>query len=181
MPNREAWRTIKHHPLYEVSDAGRVRRAVPGPSTHAGFVLRPSVNQKGYHRVELRDGIGNRRMCAVHRLVLATFGSEPVVPQHAHHRNADRADNGLGNLEWVSNATNLAEAVRRGAFCGITHPSMRGEGNPAARLTADQVREIRSRHTDGESQRGLARQFNVNPQTVNYIVRHKTWRHVREG
>jgi hypothetical protein len=54
----------------------------------------------------------------------------------------------------------------------------RGEDNHNARLTEDQVREIRSRRSSGESLNEIASVFGVTFQTVSEIARRRSWRHV---
>jgi hypothetical protein len=54
-----------------------------------------------------------------------------------------------------------------------------GARNGKARLTADQVREIRRRRASGESRTSVARAFDINPGTVWYIDQRVTWTHVR--
>lgn len=60
------------------------------------------------------------------------------------------------------------------------HPEtvMRGVVNRAAKLTDDQVREIRARYANGEVQVVLAAAFNVTQVTVSLITRRKTWTHL---
>jgi hypothetical protein len=60
------------------------------------------------------------------------------------------------------------------------HPELipRGEQNGSAKLTADQVREIRVLYSQGATKRYLARQFSVVPATIRFIVNGITWREV---
>lgn len=51
-----------------------------------------------------------------------------------------------------------------------------GSRNGLARLTAEQVSEIRRRHADGALQRELAEQFGVSQSTVSAIVNRKKWK-----
>lgn len=54
-----------------------------------------------------------------------------------------------------------------------------GEHNGRARLTADDVRAIRSRHAVGEiTQAALAREYGVTATTINAIVTRQRWEHV---
>jgi hypothetical protein len=54
-----------------------------------------------------------------------------------------------------------------------------GAATVNARLTEDQVREIRRRFDSGESdRRTLAADFRINRSTVDQIVSRKTWKHV---
>lgn len=61
--------------------------------------------------------------------------------------------------------------LRRGDF--------KGEANGHAKLTADDVRAIRTRVTQGESQAAVAREYRVTPQSINDIVKLRRWKHVR--
>lgn len=70
-------------------------------------------------------------------------------------------------------ADNMAD-MRMKARGVITHHT--GERNPASKLTATQVREMRERHAGGESMHGLARRYGVHRKTVSDILQGKTWR-----
>lgn len=48
----------------------------------------------------------------------------------------------------------------------------------AAKLTRDQVKEIRARLEDGQLQRDVAGLFNVSPSCIGCISRRETWEHV---
>lgn len=54
----------------------------------------------------------------------------------------------------------------------------RGERNGAAKMTAQQVLEIRRRYAQGESQASLRREFGLTPNPMHAIVHRRTWRHV---
>lgn len=51
----------------------------------------------------------------------------------------------------------------------------RGENHGSARLTQDEVDEIRRRYADGQTQYDLGNWFQVSQMTISNIVRHKTW------
>lgn len=54
----------------------------------------------------------------------------------------------------------------------------RGEDNGRAKLTADQVREIRRRADAGESYKDLSREYHVSESTCHSIIQRKTWKYV---
>lgn len=54
----------------------------------------------------------------------------------------------------------------------------RGEKHPLARLTADQVREIRRLASCGQTNRSLAKLYGVNEKHVGRIVRREGWVHI---
>lgn len=55
----------------------------------------------------------------------------------------------------------------------------RGAEHPQARLSADDVREIRRLHTEGIGYRRLGKRFNVHHQTVQAIVTGRSWSRVK--
>lgn len=57
----------------------------------------------------------------------------------------------------------------------------RGEANPRARLTDDEVRAIRRRRNAGERSAGLAAEFGITPRMVNLIARRERWSHVADA
>lgn len=60
--------------------------------------------------------------------------------------------------------------------CASKGRAASGERVANAKLTADQVSELLRRLEDGESQRALAKRFEVGRATVQDIVSHRTWR-----
>lgn len=53
-----------------------------------------------------------------------------------------------------------------------------GEVNGMAKLTEDQVREIRSRAASGATFKGLAREYGVSDTQISWIVKRKSWQHI---
>lgn len=72
-----------------------------------------------------------------------------------------------------THAVNMADAAAKGR---IWHRGERGEDNVTAKLTWDQVREIRRRRAAGETMRSIASAFGVTRQNVRFIVRAITWK-----
>lgn len=110
-----------------------------------------------------------------HRLVYAWHHGEAPEGVLVRHLDGDRHNNHPDNLALGDNATNMADAVAAGAFTG---DHARGELNTNAKLTADQVVEIRRAYAGGEKQVWLARRFHVRQQTISMVVRGGTWQHV---
>jgi len=91
----ELWKDVAgYEGLYEISDAGNVRRN--------GKVLNHNVNVKnGYHSVQLcKNGVHKR--VYVHRLVAVAFLPNPKNLPQINHKDEHKENNTVENLEWCS-------------------------------------------------------------------------------
>lgn len=165
--------------FYSVSDRGRVRRDARARSTASwpGKILKPRRTRTGYVAAALYGSPGVRRERLVHQLVLSAFVG-PRPPGHEpNHKNYDRTDNRLDNLEYMTPKQNQEHRGIRQKALG--HPNRpRGEAYWNAKLTTDDVREIRRRHSAGEGVMALARAFAVTRHAINYVYMRRTWKHV---
>lgn len=76
---------------------------------------------------------------------------------------------------------NSQDMVTKGRHVTIADCScmLRGENNPASKLTAEVVKEARRLHAaGGVSGRELARRYGVSQATMGHALARKTWRHV---
>jgi len=163
------WASVVGYPNYEVSNAGSVRR-VTGQT--AGKVLHRSKCTGGYLQVSLCcEGVQTTRR--VHQLVLEAFGpTKPTEVHEVNHKNSVRDDSRIENLEWVTRSENILHGYRSGNI-----KPTRGELSGSAKLTTDQVREIRRRVAGGETQVSVASLFGVAQPTVSQIVSRQRWKY----
>lgn len=106
---------------YEVSNLGFIRsldRVVQRPGrgdtvAKAGQLLKVNVTPKGYLRVQLvRDGAHQNFL--VHRLVAQMFIPNPELKPEVNHKDGDKTNNRVANLEWVTSSENLLHAYEAG-------------------------------------------------------------------
>lgn len=121
----ENWLPILgHEGAYEVSDQGRVRsldRAMFvrnrwgsfSPRTVRGRVLRHNDNGTGYAQVQLASG-GERDPRLVHRLVAEAFLAQVDGAVFVNHKDGDKRNNHVQNLEWCTRSGNMAHAYSAG-------------------------------------------------------------------
>ena len=121
---KEIWRDIKvFEGAYQVSNLGRVRslgRNIDYISRYGtiasryydGKIITPTDNGKGYKIVGMRNG-NKKRNYYVHRLVAEAFLPNPLNLPEANHKDANRANNCLSNLEWVTRKENMRQAAAR--------------------------------------------------------------------
>lgn len=164
----EAWRPVcGFEGIYEISNYTRVRRAADCAQASKGQLLTPFLNH-GYFMVTLTNRDGGRSYF-VHRLFVASFVGPIPDDLVINHIDGDKTNNWLGNLEIVTQGENNRHARVTG-LCDL-----RGERNGSAKLTEDQVREIRA---SGESLSEAAARHGVSFQLISMIRQRKVWRHV---
>lgn len=100
------WRTIPHKPKYMVSDQGDV------VNTETSRVLKPS-RHGGYYGVVLCDENGHEYN-SVHRLVASAFIPNPEAKPQVNHRDGNKLNNRVDNLEWVTRSENMKHAYAIG-------------------------------------------------------------------
>lgn len=154
------WKQYRNTP-YEVSDQGEVRRD--------GRVLACHVNQGGYRQLSLSVNTV-RTTALVHRMVAETFIPNPAGKPQVNHIDGDKLNNDVSNLEWCTAGENIRHALETGLR---VMPA--GEDASNARLTADQVLEIRRRYADGSTQSDLSAEFGVGQPSIHRIVSGKEW------
>lgn len=92
----EEWKNIiGYEGLYEVSNKGNVR------NVRRNKLLKLSKDYYGYIRVSLSKN-GIQTGLKVHRLVAQAFIPNPNNLPQVNHRNEDKTDNSVENLEWCT-------------------------------------------------------------------------------
>lgn len=181
----ERWKFVPgYEGLYEVSDQGKVR-SLPRQGKYRvyGGKTRRLVLRNGYPALTLsKDNVSQTRY--VHRLVLLAFvGGSPSKLHCTNHKNGNRTDNHLENLEWTTYSENSKHACDvLGTCVPPAFPiNQAGEANPQSKLTASNVRYIRQQ-CEHHYYRGLltelAKQFNVSIPTISMVVSRKRWSHI---
>lgn len=163
----EEWRPWRDG-AYEVSSLGRVRRAKPGRRTFTGRQLTLVLMKVGYFCVRPVVEGRNVQMC-VHAMVAECFLGPRPDGFDVNHIDGVKTNNSVSNLEYVSHGDNMRHAFAMGL-------APRGERHGHAKLTDDQVREIRARRASGEPGSVLAKAFGVSPSTISQIASGKSRR-----
>lgn len=112
--NVEIWKKIRGLEAYEVSNLGSVRSS---KSLRGGkpLLLSQSKVNSGYRYVSFTMPDRKVTKKLVHRLVAEAFCSKFEGKDVVNHINGDKLDNRAENLEWVTQAENLAHARATGA------------------------------------------------------------------
>ena len=117
---REEWKPIDgYEGLYEISSKGRVK-SLPKCGRNAR-ILFEGYNKYGYKSVVLcKNGIYKRYL--IHRLVATAFIENPKNLPEVNHRDENKENNRVENLEWCDHRYNInygSKIVRQKKTCRI--------------------------------------------------------------
>lgn len=107
----EIWRPISgYEGLYEVSDKGRIRAQSQYRSWKTPISL--TLMNTGYLRARLCKN-GKGRGYSVHRLVAEAFIPNPDNLPLVNHKDEDKTNNCVENLEWCTHSYNSKYSANR--------------------------------------------------------------------
>ena len=92
---KEVWKDIQGYGIYEVSNLGNVRNKITNKQLYY------SNSNSGYLRVGLFKE-HKRTMYSIHRLVAEAFIDNPNNLPCVNHKDCDKKNNKVDNLEWCT-------------------------------------------------------------------------------
>lgn len=135
----EEWRDFPENPKYKVSSLGRIIGT-------RGKLLKTSTDQCGYKTSYQR----------VHRMVAKAFIPNPENKPEVNHKDGNRANNCVENLEWVSKSENEQH-------------SRKILKTPRPQISDEKILETARLLKSGLSIRKTAALVGLNKETVNHI------------
>ena len=104
----ETWKDIKgFEGIYQISNMGRAKSFKADPN---GRILSIKNSKGDYLNIVLCHG-NKRRSVKVHRLVAEAFIPNPDNKPEVNHKDGNKQNNRVGNLEWVTRAENHRHAL----------------------------------------------------------------------
>lgn len=162
----ETWKTIIGFENYSISNKGEVR------NDSTGRILSRFPVQ-GYLMVNLTAKNGVKKLLYVHRLVGQAFVDNPNGYKEINHKNGIKSDNDFENLQWCTRSENI-----RHAYAIRLMKPMEGEKSGMAKLTNQDVIEIRKLRSSGILLQELSDLFGVTKSVISNVATHKSWKHV---
>lgn len=98
-------RIIENYPNYTISDKGEI------VNTNTNKELKPYIRKDGYVVATLSKG-GKKYKCYLHRLVAETFIPNPDNLPQVNHKDEDKTNNCVSNLEWITSKDNCNYGTR---------------------------------------------------------------------
>ncbi len=161
----------------EIDSEGRIWRVAARRGGRWGIRIIPcerrraeNLTASGYLQIRvMRDGV--RVNALAHRVVYANLHGPIPGGLTVNHINGVKHDNRPANMEL---ATPSEQVIHARAALGKM--SQKGAKNNAAKLTAAQVAEIRSRRLSGDPLKAIATDYGISDRTVSKIALRRRWR-----
>lgn len=161
----EIWKDIQGYKnRYQVSNHGKVR------SLKRNNILKPEIKNDGYLRVCLYAN-GKKKHKRINRLVARAFIENQNNKSQVNHKDGNKKNNHVSNLEWMTDKENKKHSVKNGL-------NAYGERNGKSKLKKDDILKIRKKIKNQESIKLIAIQFNVSITTIYRIKNKNGWNHV---
>lgn len=157
----ERWRKIKFAEGYIISSYGRLF------SEWSGKCLTKKRRANGYELARLQI---NKKSCyfLIHRLVALSFIRNSKNKPQVNHKDGNKLNNLVQNLEWVTRTENEKHAHKLNLY-------KTGEAQHKAKLTKAQVKKIRDLKGQKSSVQ-IALLFGVSSSSIRRVLRYETWK-----
>lgn len=156
-----SWKSVND--FIDVSNQGDVK-------SHGKFV-QGEICKNGYKRIHVsHNGVDCKFL--VHRLVAEAFIPNPENKPCVNHKDGNKQNNCVENLEWCDYSENLKHAYN------TKLRSAKGENNGNSKLTAENVQYIRTHYIKSNREFGFAalgRKFGVDAKTIEHAYKGITW------
>lgn len=143
---------------FEISDFGELR------NKKTNTIYKTNLVGREYCAVSVSLGSRKNKKCIkIHKAVAETFIPNPNNCPQVNHKDGNKLNNCVDNLEWCSREVNINHAFEHGL---ISHSC---EKNSNAKLNKEMVKFIRTNCVLGSKSlgfRALAKKFNVDKSTI---------------
>ena len=154
--------------LYAVNRSGDIW------SYYAGRNIKANRSYRGYYSVGLRKK-GLRKWFMLHRLIGQAFLENPDSKRYINHKDFNKANNTVDNIEWVTASENMMHAQRHGRV--NTKEQQEKIRDSCGFLTMAQARVIRFLYKTGRYTQGaVGNLFGVSEDVVYHVLKNNTYR-----
>ena len=187
---KEIWKDIKgYEGLYQISNCGRLKSF----KKHKDGYITSNTNSKGWYlSVRLKDSNGIRKSERIHVLVAKHFIGEVPKGYHVHHKDGNKQNNFVENLEIIHPRQHYKETIsnNKNILLGLNNYNKYTKPKRIRQLTIDGIflaeyvnGEVASRMT-GICQRNILQVASKTPYNSKGSIRKQaggySWEFVEE-
>jgi hypothetical protein len=119
------WKVIKNYPKYLISSSGELMSFM----SNKPIILNPVITNSGYKRVGIYNDDGCR-IHFVHRLVAEHHLDKANKNVSVNHKDGNKLNNNVSNLEWCTHSENMVHAVKTGLLSDFGRHGLMEKLNP---------------------------------------------------
>lgn len=165
---KELWKDIPNYENhYQVSNTGKIRSI----KKDKPLIMKSRKNNSGYLLIGIFKN-GMREVLLLHRLIAMTFLKNPYFKKTVNHKDGNKLNNNLSNLEWNTLKENIQHASKNGMMKGNRTP---GSTRPYTKLNWQNVKEIRDLISIYNC-RQIAELYGVSKSNIEFIINKHTWK-----
>lgn len=132
--------------------------------------MKPQKQKNGYLLIHLHLN-GKSYYRWIHRMVAEVFIPNPNNKPQINHKDGNKENNKVPNLEWVTAKENIQHA-----YLNKLHPTSKGENSPNAKLSVDDVRDISSMiESNKYTLKEISQKTNISYYSIYLIYMKKEW------
>lgn len=158
------YKDMKEDSRYEISKLGIVR------NKQTKKIKSQYVSSTGYYMISIsRNNKSNPYR--VHRLIANNYMENPENKPSINHKDGNKLNNCIDNLEWCSHQENMTHAFKTGLANNT------GENNGMAKINIEIARNIKKMLRAKISQQKIADSFGISRSLVLGINTGRLWKH----
>lgn len=165
--------------FYEASNYGRIKSlGIYHGKTNNFFnkphILKAKNNCNGYLMYSLAN-YGKVNYVSAHRIIASTFLIKNVSQIQVNHKDGNKHNNRIDNLEWCTRSENIKHAYNNGLKIskGVSMPK---EKNPNSKYTEREINDIRNKRKQGYTLKKLAIEYNTYESYICRICKKNFWK-----
>lgn len=161
----------KYKEKYYISNTGLIK------NINTNKILKLRKNCRGYLKTNISIN-GKLKTVFIHRLVAITFIPNPNNYPQVNHKDGNKENNNVENLEWCSPKQNIEHAIKLGL---IYH--LKGVECNQSRLRRKDILYLRKLYKPSKKFKHglltkLAKQFNVSRHTIKNAINYNTYKNI---
>ena len=99
---------------YQISQFGEIRTLKDSPKLKKYDVLKPQISKRNGYVYQMLYKNGKEKLLRVHRLVAMAFLPNPNNLPQVNHKDGNKQNNSVDNLEWCEQSDNMKHAYKNG-------------------------------------------------------------------